>query len=222
MWRPCAFDLRAFAQGDAIAGKRPAPCRSTVETTAEDNPAVQGVHAMPEPRRPVTRRRALALGVATAALPLVHIRTAGAAGKVTIGLWDHWVPTGTPAMQKLIEGWAEKNKVEVQADFFTSTGGKINITQAAEAQSKTGHDVFAFDQWTVHQYADSLTPVDDLMDRLIAKYGKLGRAYEYLGTVDKHWMAMPVAWGSAPLTPCGRISLLKKLAGVDVQAWYPT
>ena len=42
--------------------------------------------------RHVTRRSALQLGAAAAALPLVHIRTAGAAGKLTVGFWDHWVP----------------------------------------------------------------------------------------------------------------------------------
>ena len=123
------------------------------------------------------------------------------------------------AMKKLVDAWAEKNKVDVQLDFLPSA--QINITMAAEAQAKTGHDVYAFDQWTVQQYADSLDPVDDVMQRLIAKYGKLGRAYEYLGVVDKHWMAVPVGWGSAPLPPCGRISLLKQFCGVDVQAWYP-
>jgi ABC-type glycerol-3-phosphate transport system substrate-binding protein len=169
----------------------------------------------------VSRRNALKLGAAATALPLVHIRTAGAAGKLSLGLWDHWVPTGTPALKKMIEDWGEKNKVEVQADFLASAGNKINITQAAEAQAKTGHDVFAFDSWTVQQYADDVDPVDDIMQRLIAKYGKLGRAYEYLGTSNGHWLAVPVQWGSAPLPPCGRISMLKKFAGIDVQAWYP-
>ncbi len=158
----------------------------------------------------VTRRNALKLGVASATLPLVHIRTAGAAGKLSLGLWDHWVPTGSPAMKKLIDAWAEKNKVEVQADFLASVGGKINVIMAAEAQAKAGHDVFAFDQWTVQQYADSLDPVDDVMHRLIAKYGKLGHAYEYLAVVGKRWMAVPVQWGSAPLPPCTRISMLKQ------------
>ena len=133
----------------------------------------------------ISRRRALKVGAAAAALPLVHIRTAGAAGKLSLGLWDHWVPSGSPAMKKLIDAWAAKNKVEVEVDFLTSMGSKINITMAAEAQAKTGHDVYAFDQWTVQQYADSLDPVDDLMGRLIAKYGKLGHAYEYLAVVDK-------------------------------------
>ena len=153
-------------------------------------------------RRPVSRRAALKFGAATAALPLVHIRTAGAAGKLSLALWDHWVPTGDPAMKKLIEGWADKNKVAVQVDFLSAN---INLTMAAEAQARAGHDVYAFDQWTVHQYADKLEPVDDVMQRLIAKYGKLGHAYEYLAFIDKHWMAVPVGWGSAPLTPVARL-----------------
>ena len=124
-------------------------------------------------------------------------------------------------MKKLVDAWAEKNKVEVELDFLTSIGSKINITMAAEAQAKTGHDVYAFNSWTVQQYGDSLDPMDDVMQRLIAKYGKLGHAYEYLGVANGHWLAVPVGWGSAPLTPCGRISMLKKFANIDVQAWYP-
>ena len=104
----------------------------------------------------VTRRTALKLGAAATALPLVHIRTAGAAGKLSLALWDHWVPTGDAAMKKLVDDWAEKNKVSVQLDFLPSVGNKNLITMAAEAQAKTGHDVFAFDQWNVQAYADGL------------------------------------------------------------------
>ena len=74
----------------------------------------------------VSRRKALKLGAAAAALPLVHIRTAGAAGKVSIGFWDHWVPGGNDVMQKQVDAWAEKNKVEVQADFITCIGNKMH------------------------------------------------------------------------------------------------
>ena len=171
--------------------------------------------------RRVTRRQALKLGAAATALPLVHIRTAGAAGKLKLALWDHWVPTGDAALQKLVDAWAEKNKVDVQLDFLTAIGEKINITMAAEAQARTGHDVYAFDMWTVHEFSDKLTPVDDIMKTLIGQYGKIGKAYEYLGIADGHWRAMPVGWGSAPLTACARISMLKQYAGIDVQAWYP-
>jgi ABC-type glycerol-3-phosphate transport system substrate-binding protein len=160
-------------------------------------PDRMGTYVMPLNNNP-SRRSLLRLGAAATALPLVHIRSAGAAGRLSLGLWDHWVPDGSPAMRKIIEAWAEKNKVEVQVDMISSVGSKINITMAAEAQAKTGHDVYAFDSWTVQQYADDLEPVDDVMQRLIAKYGKLGRAYEYLGVSNGHWLAVPVGWGSAP------------------------
>jgi ABC-type glycerol-3-phosphate transport system substrate-binding protein len=169
----------------------------------------------------ISRRRALTTAAAATALPLVHIRTAGAAGKLNLAIWDHWVPTGDAALKKLVDAWAEKNKVEVQLDFLTAIGEKINITMAAEAQAKTGHDVYAFDMWTVHEFADSLVPVDDVVKTLTNKYGKVGHAYEYLGVANGAWRAVPVAWGSAPLTPCGRISLLKQYAGIDVQKWFP-
>jgi ABC-type glycerol-3-phosphate transport system substrate-binding protein len=169
----------------------------------------------------ITRRKAVRLAAAAAALPLVNIRSAGAAGKLSVALWDHWVPAGNEAMKKVVGEWAEKNKVDVTLDFLTAIGNKIMITMAAEAQAKTGHDVYAFDMWSVHEYADSLDPVDDIMKVFIDKYGKIGRAYEYLGISDGHWRAVPVAWGSAPLTACARISMLKQYAGIDVQALYP-
>ncbi len=97
------------------------------------------------PKCRLSRRSALKIGAAATALPLVHIRSAGAAGKLSLALWDHWVPTGNAAMKKLVDQWADKNKVEVQLDFLTAIGNKINITMAAEAAAKTGHDVYAFE-----------------------------------------------------------------------------
>ncbi len=169
----------------------------------------------------VTRRQALKTAAVATALPLVNIRSAGAAGKLKLALWDHWVPSGDAALKTIVDAWAEKNKVDVQVDFLTAIGEKINITMAAEAQARTGHDIYAFDMWTVHEFADKLMPVDDIMKTLIGQYGKISKAYEYLGIAEGHWRAMPVGWGSAPLTPCARISMLKKYAGIDVQAWYP-
>ena len=72
----------------------------------------------------LTRRRALRLAAATTVLPLVHIRTAGAAGKLNVGFWDHWVPAANGVMQKQVNTWAEANKVDVTIDFITSNGQK--------------------------------------------------------------------------------------------------
>jgi ABC-type glycerol-3-phosphate transport system substrate-binding protein len=169
----------------------------------------------------LTRRRALRLGVATTALPLVHIRTAGAAGKVTVGFWDHWVPNGTEAMRAQVAAWAEKNKVEVTADFITSQGNKLLLTAAAEAQAKTGHDVLAFLQWDVMNFADSLEPVDDVIGNLSNNYGKYDPVVEYLAKPKGTWRAIPGTDPTTNLACCARISMMKEFAGIDVRELYP-
>jgi len=52
----------------------------------------------------ITRRNAVKAGVVTAAtLPWVHIRSAGAAGKLNVGFWDHWVPGANDVMAKQVQ-----------------------------------------------------------------------------------------------------------------------
>lgn len=169
----------------------------------------------------VSRRKALQIGAAAAALPLVHIRTAHAAGKVSIGFWDHWVPAGNGVMKKQVEAWAAKNKVEVQADFITSVGSKNLLTIAAEAQAKTGHDVQAFPTWEVLNNADNLEPLDDVMSELEKKYGPVNPVCNYLAKLKGHWRAIPTSSGTQNKPPCGRISMLKEYAGLDVVKMYP-
>jgi ABC-type glycerol-3-phosphate transport system substrate-binding protein len=168
----------------------------------------------------VSRRGALKLGAAAAALPLVHIRTAGAAGKLNIGFWDHWVPGANDVMQKQVNAWAAKNKVEVLADFIASSGGKLAMTPAAETQAKTGHDVMTFFTWDVHNYSDSLEPVDDVMGRLIAKAGAVDATCTYLAKTKDHWVAVPTSSGTQTKPPCARIGWFKQ-HGLDLQAMYP-
>jgi ABC-type glycerol-3-phosphate transport system substrate-binding protein len=171
--------------------------------------------------RPVTRRNALKLGAAATALPLVHIRTAGAAGKVSIGFWDHWVPAGNDVMKKQVAAWSEKSKVEVEADFITSNNNKLLLTAAAEAQAGTGHDAIALQIWEVQNHLDKLEPMDDVVGRLTGQYGDVNKVCQYLGKSKGHWMAVPTSSGTQIKGPCGRISVLKDKAGLDVQAMYP-
>lgn len=166
------------------------------------------------------RRRALGLGAAATALPLVHIRTAGAAGKLNIGFWDHWVPGANAIMQKQVDAWADKNKVAVNADFITTSGGKLQLTPAAETQAKAGHDVMTFITWDVQNYAESLDPMDDQMKRLIAANGDVNSVVTYLAKHQGHWAAVPSSSGTQTKPPCARISWFKK-HGLDLQAMYP-
>ena len=173
------------------------------------------------PTLSTTRRRALKIGAAAAALPLVHIRTGRAAGKVSIAFWDHWVPAGNAAMKQQVDAWAAKNQVEVQADFITSVGNKNILTIAAEAQAKTGHDVQAFPTWEVQNHADAIEPIDDVMKTLTGQYGQVNQVCEYLAKIKGHWMGVPTSSGTQYKGPCGRISVLKEKAGLDVVAMYP-
>src|SRR5690348_8293099 len=129
--------------------------------------------------RNATRRRVLKFAAAATSLPLVHIRTAGAAGKLTVGFWDHWVPPANDVMRRQVAVWADKNKVDVTVDFITSNGNKIQITQAAEAQARTGHDFLPFYNWEVNTYAEQLEPMDDVVKAMTVQFGQYSPIHEY-------------------------------------------
>ena len=175
---------------------------------------------MTQKSKQLSRRSALKLGVAATALPLVHIRTAGAAGKVSIGFWDHWVPGGNDIMQKQVNAWAEKNKVEVNADFITGNGFKLQTTGVAESTAKTGHDAYTFYNWDVYNIHDSLAPMDDVMQRLQAANGDTNETAKYLAFQKGHWTAVPSSSGTQTKPPCARIAWFKQ-NGLDLQAMYP-
>jgi ABC-type glycerol-3-phosphate transport system substrate-binding protein len=149
------------------------------------------------------------------------VRTAHAAGKLSLALWDHWVPTANNASKALIEEWGAKEKVEVQIDYVTTQGGKLYLTIAAEAQAKSGHDIVAMPSWWPHENAGNLEPVDDVMDALIKQNGPVNETVIYLGRAKGRWLAVPATIGSQIKGPCSRIDLMKQHAGIDVQAMYP-
>ena len=49
-----------------------------------------------------------------------YVRGAYAAGKLSMGFWDHWVPGANNTLTSLVNEWAQKEKVEVQIDYITS------------------------------------------------------------------------------------------------------
>ncbi len=171
--------------------------------------------------RHISRRNALKIGAGAVSLPLVHIRTAAAAGKLAVGVVDHWVPKSNEMLLSQIMAWGEKNKVEVSVDRITTVGAKLQLTGTAEAQAGTGHDIMTFIAWDSQSHADRLVPMDDVMKRLVAKYGPQNEICEYLGKADGHWAVMPTSVSTQFKGPCGRISLLKKHAGLDPTEMYP-
>ncbi len=123
----------------------------------------------------MTRRAALRAGAAAAALPLIHVRTGHAAGTLRVAFWDHWVPGANEILRQQTDDWAKKNNVTVELDFITSSGNKLQVTAAAEAQAGTGHDLMTFFTWDAHNYAAKLEPVTDVIKALEAKNGPFNK-----------------------------------------------
>jgi len=169
------------------------------------------------------RRRFLsATAVASAvAVAAPYVRTSRAAGKLTVGFWDHWVPGANDVLTRLANEWAAREKVDLKIDYITSQGSKILLTIASEAQAKSGHDVLALPTWYAAAQAKNLEPVDDVMQPLIAQNGRPVAVVEYLGKQDGHWVAVPATPGTQTKPPCARIDLFKQHVGLDLTRMYP-
>ena len=63
--------------------------------------------------------------------------SAGAAGKLNVFFWDHWVPQGNVVIKEQVDAWAAANKVEVNVDFVTSMGAKNILTITASEEPGT-------------------------------------------------------------------------------------
>ncbi len=190
-------------------------------------------------------RRTVLQTAAGAMLTAPFVRGAHAAGKLSFGTWDHWVPGASEVLGKLCREWAEREKVDLTFDLITSNGDKLCrewaerekvdltfdlitsngdkdlLTLMAEGQARAGHDIMGLRVWYVSAQADNFVPLDDVVDPLIQKYGNVSQACEYLGKIKGHWMAVPTCYGSAAGPSCARIDLFKEYVGLDIQKMYP-
>ncbi|HEY0526991.1 MAG TPA: extracellular solute-binding protein [Stellaceae bacterium] len=172
----------------------------------------------------ITRRKFLANTalVTTAAVAAPYVRRAhAAAGKLSLGIWDHWVPGANDNMTKLCQEWGERNKVEIQIDYLTSVGEKDVITATAEAQAGAGHDIMTHRSWQVAVHRHVLEPVDDVMAALEKEAGPVTEIANYLARHDGHWYGIPTSTGSQVKPCCSRLDLYKQHAGIDLQKIFP-
>ena len=174
-------------------------------------------------RKKLSRRQFVAATALSSAALITapYVRGAHAAGKLSIGFWDHWVPGANKASTDLVNEWAAKEKVEVSIDYIPSQGNKNLLTIAAEAQAKSGHDILAMPTWWPHAQAELLEPMNDVVEPLIKQNGDVNGTVKYLGKAGDKWLGVPACIGSQIKGPCSRIDLMKKHAGIDVQAMYP-
>jgi ABC-type glycerol-3-phosphate transport system substrate-binding protein len=174
------------------------------------------------PKRKLTRRHFLATAAASSALvAMPHVRGSHAAGRLSAGFWDHWVPGANKAMTEICEAWAEKEKVDLTIDYISTQGNKLLMTIAVEAQARSGHDIMDFSAWEPAQHAAALEPIDDVVREVLSRNGPVSPTIEYLGKPDGKWLVVPAIRGTLLLTTCSRFDLLKQHAGIDVVKMYP-
>src|SRR5262249_60160557 len=85
------------------------------------------------PTTALTRRTLLqTAAITTVAAPFVH--GAYAAGKLTVAVWDHWVPGANDVLDKLCHEWAAKEKIDGTVAFLTSQGDRLIHKGTSEPQ----------------------------------------------------------------------------------------
>src|SRR6476646_2387808 len=169
-------------------------------------------------RRSVLRAAAIASASAIAA---PSVRDGRAAGALTLGVWDHWVPGANNALTALCDEWGAKNNVEVRIDYITGQGEKDKLTAAAEAQAGTGHDIMSHRDWSVRIHAELLEPLDEIAAALIKQYGPISPVAEYLAKIKGAWRGVPTASGSQIKPCCSRFDLYQDNAGIDLREVVP-
>jgi ABC-type glycerol-3-phosphate transport system substrate-binding protein len=175
------------------------------------------------PRANISRRSLLkTTGLAAAGvLSAPYVRHSHAAGKLALGVWDHWVPGANNTLTRLCNEWGEKNKVEVTIDYITSQGDKDLLTASAEAQARAGHDIMSHRAWQIQVHRAVLEPLDDVVNALIAKAGPISPVSEYLAKADGKWFGLPTTVGSQVKPCCSRLDLYKQHCGIDLTAIFP-
>src|SRR4029077_3048197 len=170
-----------------------------------------------------TRRNILksaALG-SVAAIAAPYVKDSYAAGSLSLGVWDHWVPGANDTFTAICNEWAAQNHVEVKIDYITSQGDKDKLTAAAEAQAGTGHDIMSDRDWMIRIHAEALAPLDDVAAELIRQNGPISPVFEYLGKIKGTWRAVPATRLSQVKPCCSRLDLYKEHAGIALRDISP-
>ena len=169
-------------------------------------------------RREFVRTTALA-GAFTLAAP--YVKTAYSAGRLSFGLWDHWVPAANPILERVVKAWGKENNVEVKLDFITSIGFKNLLTAQAEARAEKGHDIMAHPTWQISVHRDKLEPMNDVVERIEKEHGPFIPSAHFLAKFVGVWRAVPAPTGSHTYPIVSRLDLFKKHAGIDLQEIFP-
>ena len=161
-------------------------------------------------------------GVAGAmAIATPYVKTATSAGKLSLGIWDHWIPGANDVLEEIVVTWGKNNGVDIKIDFITSVGNKLLLTAQAESRAKTGHDVFSLPTWFSSMFKNKLEPIDDVVEDIINKHGPLLDSARFYAYLDGHWRGAPAPTGSFFDSMVSRLDLFNEYANIDLKNIFP-
>jgi ABC-type glycerol-3-phosphate transport system substrate-binding protein len=168
-----------------------------------------------------TRRQfmktAAATGLAIAGAP--YVQTSHSAGQLKLLFWSHWVPGAHPVMEKIVNDWAKKNRLDLKLDAVT--GARLAPIAAGVARAGTGQDMMAHNTWGASIYQDKVIPLDDVVADITKASGPFLPGAEYVCKIEGKWLGMPSPIGSHTYPMVSRVDYFKKFAGVDLKKIFP-
>ena len=179
-------------------------------------------------KKKITRRKfikTVAAGGAAiagaAAIPSVSRKAYAQKSKLSIAMWNHWVPGATDLQKAVIEEWAKENKVDVTADFIGPSATEMLTVASAEARAGTGHDIVVLTTFDGLFFKDKLEPMNDVADYIQGTYGNFDEVSTYISHVDGTWITIPAPTGSHSYPMVTRMDMWKQYADIDVVDIFP-
>lgn len=146
-----------------------------------------------------TRRQFIGAGAAGLAGVLMTKTPPAVAQKreVTMLGWSHFVPESDVKLKELCEKFSRETGVTARTDHVQNI--QLAAKQAAEVQTRAGHDITMFYNEQSWRYRDHLVDLDDVVGELNKKYGT--SIYPFVKDVffiEGHWKTLESIWPALP------------------------
>lgn len=160
-------------------------------------------------------------GLALGSLAAPFVRGAGAAGGLSVALWQHPVPGADAAVRRVIADWAEASRIDARVDFIAADADRIRQPARAEARARVGHDLVAHPGWQIAVHHRQLEPLDDLVADIEAEHGPVGEPAASLARIDGVWRGVPTAIGAHAFPMISRLDLYRRHLDLDLRQVFP-
>lgn len=117
--------------------------------------------------------------------------------ELTIIGWSHFVPASDAKLKEIVEKFGKEANVSVRSDHIPHV--QLASKQAAELQTRAGHDLMMFFNEQAWRYREHLVDVDDVVADLSKRYGP--DIYPFVKDVfqiNGHWKVLECTWPAFP------------------------